>query len=99
MRTKLIKAIGPHDNPNNLSTIAYCIESPKKVLEFLLNQGYMIGGYRQAGMTRCMGEGIIIRGTDMEPLPFGLKVIGKVNEIPLDKYSLVKKPYRSYKSV
>ncbi len=88
MHTKIIKSIGPHSNPDNLTTIGYCIESPKDVLIYALNQGYRIGGYRQAGQTRAFGEGLVIRGTDMEPLDFGLDIKGKLEDIPFSEYNL-----------
>lgn len=93
MNTKLIKATGPHNNLRNLTTVGYCIESPKDVLKYLLDKGYEIGGYRQAGMTRCIGEGVVIRGTDMEPLDFGLSIVAKVEDIPLKNFDLKIKPY------
>ena len=88
MHSKILKSIGPHSNNSNLITIGYCIEPPKEVLKHVLEQGYRIGGYRQAGETRCFGEGLVIRGTDMEPIDLGLEVTGRLTQIPFSKYDL-----------
>ena len=88
MHTKVIKSIGPNSNSRNLTTIGYCIEPPQEVLKYVLEQGYGIGGYRQAGETRPLGEGLVIRGTDMEPVDFGLDVTGKLEQIPFSEYNL-----------
>lgn len=86
MYTKIFKAVGPHSNPRNLLTIGYCVESPRRVLKYAIQKRFQIGGYRQIGEIQQFGEGIVIRGTDMEPLSCGLSVIGTLNQIPFSRY-------------
>ncbi len=88
MQTKIIKSIGSNSNPRNLTTIGYCVESPQEVLKYVLEEGYRIGGYRQAGETRPFGDGLVIRGADMEPIDFGLDVTCKLEQIPFSEYDL-----------
>jgi hypothetical protein len=88
LHTKIMKATGPHQNPSNLFPIGYCIEPPREVLKYAIKEGYRIGGYRQAGQIRSFGDGLVIRGTDMEPIVFGLSITAKLEEIPFSKHKL-----------
>ena len=81
INTKIYSATGIHSNNSNLTLIGYCLEPPKEVLKYAFKKNFRIGGYRQIGQIQPFGEGLVIRGTDMEPLAFGLTVTAHLDDL------------------